>query len=129
MLVGTIEGITLNIIKGGFIIMELVNIKGKTEIITNFDNALEFVEKDSGRDLAYCIYSMHKAALKQQEEDNPYCYTQDEFNIQAESYISQLQEITDIVDELQEYLWSSKKINRSKIYDKLKHIRKISSDY
>ena len=109
--------------------MELVNIKGKTEIITNFDNALEFVEKDSGRDLAYCIDSMHKAELKEQEENNPYCYTQDEFNIQAESYISQLQEITDIVDELQEYLWNSKRIDRNKIYEKIKSIRKISSDY
>lgn len=109
--------------------MELVNIKGKTEIITDFNNALEFVEKDSGRDLAYCIDSMHKAALKQQEEDNPCCYTQDEYDIQAEGYISQLQEINNIVDELQEYLWNSKRIDRNKIYDKLKNIREISSDY
>ena len=44
--------------------MELVTINNKTELITDINNALEYVENACGRELADCIHDIHKSALR-----------------------------------------------------------------
>lgn len=109
--------------------MELVTINDKTELITDINNALEYVEKYAGRELADCIHDMHKSALKKQEEDSPYCYTEDELYRQGEHYVAKLIEITEAIEELQDYLKSAKRLNRDKIQEKLRGIHDVSYDY
>lgn len=109
--------------------MELVAINGKTELITDINNALEYVEKACGRELADCIHDMHKLALKKQEDDFPYCYTQDDLDISNEYYVAKLIEITEAIEELQDYLKSAKRLNRDKIQKKLRGIHDVSYDY
>lgn len=109
--------------------MELVAINGKTELITDINNALEYVEKACGRELADCIHNMHKSALKKQEDDFPYCYTQDDLDISNEYYVAKLIEITEAIEELQDYLKSAKRLNRDKIQEKLRGIHDVSYDY
>lgn len=109
--------------------MELVVINGKTELITDINNALEYVEKACGRELADCIHDMHKSALKKQEDDFPYCYTQDDLDISNEYYVAKLIEITEAIEELQDYLKSAKRLNRDKIQEKLRGIHDVSYDY
>ena len=109
--------------------MELVAINGKTELITDINNALEYVEKACGRELADCIHDMHKSALKKQEDDFPYCYTQDDLDISNEYYVAKLIEITEAIEELQDYLKSAKRIDRDKIQKKLRGIHDVSYDY
>lgn len=109
--------------------MELVVINGKTELITDINNALEYVEKYASRELADCIHDMHKLALKEQKECSPYCYTQDDLDISNEYYVAKLIEITEAIEELQDYLKSAKRIDRDKIQKKLKGIHDVSYDY
>jgi hypothetical protein len=109
--------------------MELVTINNKTELITDINNALEYVEKACGRELADCIHDMHKSALKKQEDDFPYCYTQDDLDISNEYYVAKLIEITEAIEELQDYLKSAKRLNRDKIQEKLRGIHDVSYDY
>lgn len=109
--------------------MELVTINNKTELITDINNALEYVEKCCGRELADCIHDMHKSALKKQEDDFPYCYTQDDLDISNEYYVAKLIEITEAIEELQDYLKSAKRLNRDKIQEKLRGIHDVSYDY
>lgn len=109
--------------------MELVTINGKTELITDINNALEYVENACGRELADCIHDMHKSALKKQEDDFPYCYTQDDLDISNEYYVAKLIEITEAIEELQDYLKSAKRLNRDKIQKKLRGIHDVSYDY
>lgn len=109
--------------------MELVTINNKTELITDINNALEYVENACGRELADCIHDMHKSALKKQEDDFPYCYTQDDLDSSNEYYVAKLIEITEAIEELQDYLKSAKRIDRDKIQKKLKGIHDVSYDY
>lgn len=109
--------------------MELVTINNKTELITDINNALEYVENTCGRELADCIHDMHKSALKKQEDDFPYCYTQDDLDISNEYYVAKLIEITEAIEELQDYLKSAKRLNRDKIQKKLRGIHDVSYDY
>lgn len=109
--------------------MELVTINNKTELITDINNALEYVEKACGCELADCIHDMHKSALKKQEDDFPYCYTQDDLDISNEYYVAKLIEITEAIEELQDYLKSAKRLNRDKIQEKLRGIHDVSYDY
>lgn len=109
--------------------MELVTINNKTELITDINNALEYVENACGRELADCIHNMHKLALKEQKECSPYCYTQDDLDISNEYYVAKLIEITEAIEELQDYLKSAKRLNRDKIQEKLRGIHDVSYDY
>lgn len=109
--------------------MELVTINNKTELITDINNALEYVENACGRELADCIHDMHKSALKKQEDDCPYCYTQDDLDRKGDYYVAKLIEITEAIEELQDYLKSAKRIDRDKIQKKLRGIHDVSYDY
>lgn len=109
--------------------MELVTIKGKTELVTDIESALGYVENSCGHDLADCIYNMHKSALDKQEDDCPYCYTQDDLDSQGDYYVAKLIEITEAIEELQDYLKSAKRIDRDKMQKKLKGIHNVSYDY
>lgn len=109
--------------------MELVVINGKTELITDINNALSYVEDACGRELADCSHDMHKSALEKQEKDSPYCYTEDDLYRQGEHYVAKLIEITEAIEELQDYLKSAKRLNRDKIQEKLRGIHNVSSDY
>lgn len=109
--------------------MELITIDNKTEYITNFNNAMELVENKCGLELARCIQDMHQQALEEQEENNPYCYSQDDMDRQGEYYINKLRDITQDVEELQEYIENAKRLDRSKILKFLKGIHDISYDY
>lgn len=109
--------------------MELVTINGKTELITDINNALSYVEDACGRELADCIHDMHKSALKKQEDDCQFCYTEDDLYSQGEYYVAKLIEITEAIEELQDYLKSAKRIDRDKIQKKLKGIHDVSYDY
>lgn len=109
--------------------MELVTINNKTELITDFNSALEYVEKYVGRELADCIHDMHKLALKNSKDDSPFCYTEDDLCRQGEYYVAKLIEITEAIEELQDYLKSAKRLNRDKIQEKLRGIHDVSYDY
>lgn len=109
--------------------MELVTINNKTELITDINNALEYVENACGRELARCIEDIHMRELKELEENISYCYTQDDLDSSNEYYVAKLIEITEAIEELQDYLKSAKRIDRDKIQKKLKGIHDVSYDY
>lgn len=109
--------------------MELITVNNKTEYITSFNSAMELVENKCGLELAQCIQDMHQQALAEQKENNPYTHTDDDMYKQAEYFENKMRDITQDLEELQEYIKHAKRLDHCKMLKYLEKTLDISSSY